>query len=131
MESPTMWALSIFSASSTARMSARAILRITLVIRWHVRRRITPRVVGDAPIAAGKIANLRFPRTIVSGEFMHEDDRNARPAVLVVELHVVIGAQMRHRCSLFSKLRHIGHAVSDGSWDACPSNCYSVLGLED
>src|SRR6266550_970129 len=91
MESPTMWALSIFSASSTARMSSRARSR----------------------------------------EFMHEDDRNARPAVLVVELHVVIGGQMRHRSPLSSRLRHIGHAVSDGSWDACPSNCYSGLGLED
>src|SRR6266511_3009249 len=53
---------------------ARTILRITLSIRRHVRGRITPRVVGDAPIAAGKIANLRFPRAIVAGEFMHEDD---------------------------------------------------------
>jgi hypothetical protein len=40
---------------------ARAVLRITLPIRRHVRRRIAPRVVGDAAITARKIAELRLP----------------------------------------------------------------------
>src|SRR5262249_17548263 len=50
---------------------------------------------------------------------MHEDDRNAGSAVLVIELHLVVGGQMRHRFPLGSKLRQVGHGIGDRIRDAC------------
>src|SRR5262249_10887096 len=55
---------------------ARAVLRIALPIRGYFRRWIAARVEGNAPIAAGEMTKLRFPRAIVAGKFVHEDDGN-------------------------------------------------------
>src|SRR5262249_27193823 len=38
-----------------------SILRVTLPLSRHVRRWVSPRIVGDAAISARKIANLWFP----------------------------------------------------------------------
>src|SRR5262245_56657524 len=106
---------------NTTKVVQRTILLITLSIRRHVRRRITPCIVSDALIAAGKIANLRFPRTIVAGEFMHKDDRNARSAVLIVEFHAVVGSQMRHRCPLCSSVTLVKSSTMVAGTRACQS----------
>src|SRR5438477_1836866 len=79
-----------------ADVVACAILRILLAILWNVRRRIAACVHGDAAIVAPEVANLLLPRAIVSGELMDEDDRNARASLLVIELHAIVGGQMRH-----------------------------------
>ena len=57
----------------------------------HVRRRIAARGVGDRPVSLAEMPHLGFPGAVVAGEFMHEDDRRARTAFLVVQADAVIG----------------------------------------
>ena len=66
------------------RVIDRAPLRIFLDRIRNLRWRIAARIVGDAAVAAGEIADLKLPGAIVAGEFMDEQDRPAGAAVLVV-----------------------------------------------
>ena len=75
---------------------ARALLRVFLYIVRYVGRREPARVVGDAAIAAPEITHLGFPRAAIAGELVNKDERDAAPDLLVVELHAVVGGQMRH-----------------------------------
>ena len=75
---------------------AGARLRVFLASVGHVGRRIAARVEGDAAIAPAEMTHLRFPGPGVAGEFMHEHDRNARPDLLVIKLHAIVGGKMRH-----------------------------------
>ena len=64
-------------SSTQQDVVAAALLRIALDVRWHVRRRIAARVVGDAAVAAREMAHLRLPAAVVAGELVHEHDRRA------------------------------------------------------
>src|SRR5690606_27983425 len=51
----------------------------------HLRRRIAPRIEGDAPVLAREPADLLLPLAQVGAELVDEDDRAATAVLLVVE----------------------------------------------
>jgi hypothetical protein len=81
-----------------ADVVARAVLRVLVDRVGHLGRRIAARIVGDAAIEPAEMAHLRFPRADIAGKLVHEHDRDAGADLLVIELHSVVGGQMRHGC---------------------------------
>ncbi len=79
-----------------ADVVARPVLRIEFDLARHVRGRIAAGIVRDAPIGAAELAELRLPGAHVAGKFVHEDDRRARPGLLIVQLDLIVRRQMRH-----------------------------------
>src|SRR5271166_4316244 len=73
-----------------------AFLGIAGRIIWYVGRRVAPGVVRDAAIAPRKVAYLRFKAAIIVSKFMDEDDRRARPSLLVIQADAVIGGDVGH-----------------------------------
>src|SRR4029079_8880925 len=57
--------------------------RVARDARGHVGRRITPRIECDATVTPAEVLKLRFPASQVTGKFMNEDDRCARPRFFV------------------------------------------------
>src|SRR5712691_930182 len=66
----------------------------------YVRWRIAPRVECNAPISPPEVPQLRFPTSNVACEFVHEDQRPARPGFFVVEPDPVLCNGVRHACHL-------------------------------
>src|SRR5580704_346312 len=62
----------------------------------NVGRRIAARIVCDAAIATAKIAHLHFPRAVVAGKLMDEEDRAAGAGIFVIESHAIVGFQECH-----------------------------------
>src|SRR5262245_2766304 len=84
-----------------------AVLRVFLGVLRHVGGRITACIEGDAAIAAGKMAHLRFPGPAVACKLVYEYDRNIRSDFLVEEFDAVVGGEKGH-----AWLRKIGLAPS-------------------
>ena len=82
-----------------ADVVAGAVLRIALHVVGHVGGRIAARVVGNAAVTPAEMPHLQFPRTMVAGEFMHEDDRDARADLFIEKLRAIVRCQMRHERS--------------------------------
>src|SRR5438105_636532 len=65
------------------------VLRVHLWIARNVRRRKAALTVRDAAVQSVECADLRFPRPVIAGELVAEDDRHATAGVLVIELDTV------------------------------------------
>src|SRR5262249_19621352 len=77
-------------------------LRIPLTFLRHIRGRIAARIEGHAAIIFREVPNLLFVGTVVAGELMDKDYRNAFAGFLVVKLDPVVGRQVWHE-SLIQK----------------------------
>ena len=76
---------------------AGALLRIAGTILGHVRWRVAARIERDAAIAPREVTDLRLEAPVIVGELVDKDDRRARPGLLIIQAHTVIGGDMGHR----------------------------------
>src|SRR5258708_27203939 len=60
-------------------------LRIARAVFRHVGGRKAARVVGDAAEVAREEAQLRLPAAVIAGELVHEHERRAAAALLVIQ----------------------------------------------
>jgi len=88
---------------------AGAFLRIAVDAFRNIRWGKPAGVIGNAAVATPEIAKLMLPGAAVAGKFVNEDDRSAGADLLVIELHAVVGGEMRHswspETSLSNRLR--------------------------
>jgi hypothetical protein len=62
----------------------------------HVGRRIAARGIGDAAMAARKVAHLRLPIGVVGGEFVQENDRSSISRLFVMETDIIFRDGVGH-----------------------------------
>ena len=86
------------AAQHAGDVVGRDVLGIGGDVAGHVRWRKAARVIGDAAISSGEIADLRLPASVVAGIFVHEQNRIARAGFLIVELHA-FDIDIRHQLS--------------------------------
>ena len=79
-----------------ADVVAGPVLPVSLMAVGHVGGRIAAGAIGDAAVAATEMPHLRLPRPPVSGVLVDENDRRALADFLEVQLHPVIGRDVRH-----------------------------------
>src|SRR5258706_11008049 len=60
-------------------------LRIARAVLRYVGGRKAARVVGDAAEVAREEAQLRLPAAVIAGELVHEHERRAAAALLVIQ----------------------------------------------
>ena len=63
----------------------------------YVRGRIAARGKRNAAMRTREITHLRFPRAIVAGEFVDEDDRSAGASLFAIKLSAVGCGDLGHR----------------------------------
>src|SRR5690554_5179178 len=85
------------------------ILRIGLGIGGYVGRGKAAGGIGDAPVAPREVPHLRLPAPIIATEFVEEDDGRAGAALLVIEIHAVVGDDLRQGSD--SSMRQRGAAI--------------------
>src|SRR4051794_25385129 len=68
---------------------------VDLAIR-HVRWRVAARRIGDAAMAARKVAHLRLPIGVVGREFVQKNNRRARACFFEIETAIVFREGVRH-----------------------------------
>src|SRR5580700_8591382 len=71
-------------------------LRVLLNGIRHFGWRIAPRIIGDAAIASREISDLELPGSVISGEFVNEQDRAPSTCLLVIQLYAVVCRQIGH-----------------------------------
>ena len=87
------------SVEQPANVVRGLVLGIRLGVFWHVRGRVTARVVGDGAVAAGEVAHLEVPAPRLARELVDEDER--RPlAHLLIEEADPVDLRCRHGGSL-------------------------------
>src|SRR5581483_6986675 len=79
-----------------ADIVAGARLGVLRDVLGNVGGRVAARVVGDASVASAEVADLRLVTAMVAGKLVDEDDRHPLAGLLVVELHAVVGGDVRH-----------------------------------
>jgi hypothetical protein len=104
-------------------------LRVFRHVFRNVGRRVTARGIGDGAVALPEMAHLRFPRAMVAGVFMDEDDRGASAGLLVIQADSVVCEGMWHRGLLRRSVR--AAACLDGAGRAirrraCPVRARSI-----
>src|SRR5260221_11923218 len=65
-------------------------LRIARAVLRYVGGRKAARVVGDAAEVAREEAHLRLPAVVIAGELVHEHERRAAAALLVIQAGAVL-----------------------------------------
>src|ERR1700724_1595517 len=77
-------------------VAKRMTLRVGRRVGWNVRGRVSTRCVCDAPIRLREVDGLGRPPPVTAGKLVHEKNREAPPALLVVELDGVGAPSLRH-----------------------------------
>src|SRR5207248_11021210 len=75
-------------------------LRVGGRVMWDVRRRIAPRIIGDAAVAPAEGPHLWLPAPAVAAELVGQEEWEAPPRLFIIKLYTVIGGCAWHRLSL-------------------------------
>ena len=95
---------------------ARPVLGIHRRVIRQVGAGIAPRAEGDATVAPGEETHLRFPASVIAGEFVNEDDCLAGAGFLVIKFDPILGGG-------------VGHGVYSSTLFKVPASSDSVNGL--
>src|SRR5437763_64831 len=98
------------------RVLDRTALRVGRLFRGHVRRWIATGRVRDALMTSRQVHDLRLPASMVAGELVDEQDRNARTGDFVVQLDSVRAASLRHEPSVEAPM--MWGMAQPRSWEA-------------